>query len=292
MTMPAKQVVDMVSPEFPRTKKTKHGLSIQVGALFLLIALISGIVISFEQDSRVFHGLTCIMAEDNSNPEFPMSREHNVTFDIIITDGPVGSRITAPVTIFLEPIYSENEVDLGMQLELLTIRNAPAACEIAGLGFDELREYPLTYLNSTPDYDYGITGNPQWRSFRPYAAWTEKGGFGLAVMLFPDKWDHLTLAGDVVEFENLTIYLANGQSIRCGPDIIRVAANFTRTPDGWNSTNYVEIEGSEAEVDGTQIHIDLGGAIPPSPLRCILYSGVAGGIIAALVVLWHRGKQQ
>jgi len=232
-------------------------------------------------------------AEDHANQEFPMSCSHNVTFEIVITDGPMGSGITAPVTIFLAPdLYDENEINLGMYLGPLNIHNAPAAYEIKGLGFDELREYPIIYQNSTPHYDYWTNGSPQWISFRPYAAWTEKGGLGLAVPLSPDEWDDLTLAGDVVEFENLTIYLENEQPVKCGPDIIRIGANFTPAPEVWNSSCMVEIEGGEAEVDGMQIHINLGGAIPPSPLRCILYSGVAGGIIAALVVLWHRGKQQ
>jgi hypothetical protein len=50
----------------------------------------------------------------------------------------------------------------------------------------------------------------------------------------------------------------------------------------------LEIETWEAEIDNQQIHIDLGSAIPPNPLRFLLYSGIAAGIVGALVVLWHK----
>lgn len=292
--MPAKQVVDMISPEFPRTKKTKHGLSIKVGMLFLSITLISGVVIPLEYDFRFVQTTECIMAEGNPTPGFPMSRAHNVTFDIIITDGPYGSTIAASAMIYAEPEDNPFGPMIGFGISLLRaeIVDAPVAHEIEGLGFGMLRDYAIAYRDSIPVFNEWQNGTPGWKSWRPYAVWTDSGAPGWGSLIPSEDWDNLTLVGDVVEIENLTVYLANGQSIRCGPDIIRIAANFTRTADGWDSTKYVKIEGGQAEVDGTQIRMDLGGAIPPSPLRSLPYVGIAAGVVAALVILWHRGKQQ
>ena len=44
---------------------------------------------------------------------------------------------------------------------------------------------------------------------------------------------HLTMAGDIVEFENLTIYFDDGSSFLCGPRLITVGVNFTRQDDEW-----------------------------------------------------------
>ncbi|MBD3158535.1 MAG: hypothetical protein GF309_07055 [Candidatus Lokiarchaeota archaeon] len=276
------------------TKPMKYPLFILGRVLFLSLILLSGIFIPFTQKTQCATIPAHNEADDWDNPDFPLSSHRNVTFEVIVTDGPTGSSIAASAMIYAESEDTSSGPMIGFGISLLRaeIVNAPVAQQIEGLGFGMLRDYAIAYRDSIPVFNEWQNGTPGWKSWRPYAAWTETRGEGWGSLVPPEDWDNLSLIGDVVEIENLTVYLANGQSIRCGPDIIRIAANFTRTPDGWDSTYYVEIEGGQAEVDGTQIHLDLGGAIPPSPLRALPYVGIAAGVVAALVILWHRGKQQ
>jgi hypothetical protein len=262
--------------------------------VFLLVTLLLGIVIPLGGDSGFDCPVTYTAGEDNTDLECPMPSANNVTFYITITDGPIGSSITAGAMIYAIPrcASSDPRISFGIALLRAEITNAPIAKEIEGLGFDMLRDYAIAYRGSIPVFNEWQNGTPGWTSWRPYAVWTENGGMGWGSVILPEDWENLSLVGDVVEIENLTVYLKDGQAIRCGPDIIRIAANFTRVSDTWDSTYHVEIEGGEAQVDGLQIDIDLGGAIPVDPIRCLPYIGIAAGVITVLVMVWHRKKQQ
>jgi len=154
---------------------------------------------------------------------------------ILISPGPLGNQINATVTIGFEFSSSDDTLKLGFRQEYLKISDGALSSSVLGLGYDEMREYPFFYTSEGCLFDYRLTPHPSWISRRYYAAWTETSYWG--GYLGPISQENIskaTVVGDVIEFENLTIYYEDSTSFVCGPSVITIGAKFTLDGNNWS----------------------------------------------------------
>jgi len=150
-----------------------------------------------------------------------------------------------------------------------------------------MREYPFFYTSSGELFDYTLTPYPSWISRRHYAAWTDV--FRASGYLGPISEDNITNAlycGDIIEFENLTIYFEDGSSFVCGPRLITLKANFSKSAENWDTQ--VTIQTSDNQ--GNLVEIALRYSEPLSPL--LPATGIAVGVITLIGLLLYRKRAQ
>jgi len=181
------------------------------------------------------------------------------TNSIIISGGILGSFINATLTFCFKESISDESFKLGFNQEYLEIRDGLFSSPVLGLGYDEMREYPYFYTESGELFDYRKKPAPSWASRRFYAAWTEgaKAGYYLGP-ISDENISRATLAGDVVEFENLTVYYADSSSRRMGPQLITVGVEFAHEDGDWSIEHTVNASDEVGVIIETQqIHVPL-----------------------------------
>ena len=123
---------------------------------------------------------------------------------------------------------------IGFHQQHLVIKDSMLFTRATGLGYDEMREYPFVYTDDGVITDCWVNHSASWISRRKYAAWTpHDSSGGYLGPITEENMTHLTKAGDIVEFENLTVYFDDNSSFVCGPRLITVGVNFTHQDDEW-----------------------------------------------------------
>ncbi|TFG27832.1 hypothetical protein EU528_12180 [Candidatus Thorarchaeota archaeon] len=180
---------------------------------------------------------------------------------------------------------------IGFSQQYLTITNSIIFTRSSGLGYDEMREYPFAYTEYGMITDYWLNHTPNWVSRREYAAWTSLDSVGGYLgPISEENMTHLTKAGDIIEFENLSIYFDDGSSFLCGPQIITVGVNFTQQNGEWQ-VEYI-LESSDSQ--NTQIYeSELVIYLPlVDPISLPFIGGVSFAVLVVIVLLskWYKRR--
>jgi hypothetical protein len=212
---------------------------------------------------------------------------------MIIRGGQFGNTVNATISIMFDLSISEQNVSIGFRQEYLRITAGPLAVRAKGLGYDEMREFPFFYTESGRLFDYRLTPYPSWISRRHYAAWTETSA--MALYLGPISEQNITevsYCGDLIEFENLTVYFEDNSSFVCGPRLISLAANFTKTGDGWDTALAIETSDNEGvTIESNIVTVLLRYPEPLSPVTPIVGVGACAALLVGVYVLWRRSKE-
>jgi len=177
---------------------------------------------------------------------------------------------------------------IGFSQQYLTIETSMIFARASGLGYDEMREYPFAYTEDGMITDYWVNHTPNWISRRDYAAWTPvTRSSGYLGPITEENMTHLTKAGDIIEFENLTIYFDDGSSFLCGPRLITVGVNFTQQNDNWQCEYLLYSSDSQnTQIQDSELTIHLQEMDPIS----IPFLGFSFVIVVAVVLslICHR----
>jgi hypothetical protein len=185
---------------------------------------------------------------------------------ISLYGGPFGNHVNATLTFGFRPALSDDSLSLGFSQEFLQISSGPSSLSAIGLGYDEMREYPFFYTDDGMLFDYRFTPAPNWVSRRYYAAWTELDRWeGFLGPISPENMSRATLIGDIVQFENLTIYFEDSTAFICGPQTITIGAKFTHSNDSWSVEHIVNASDYQGiVVEPQSLSISLRSFEPPS----------------------------
>ncbi len=260
-------------------------------AILLLLLLFSQQDIHIETSETVKHS----MIENNvdchiRNPKASeIDHLPSASINMLLVGGPLGNNINATITVGFS--LSDN-YSLGFQQEFLGINTGPATVKVVGLGYDEMREYPFFYTSSGELFDYTLTPYPSWTSRRHYAAWTALNTIEL--YLGPISEDNITDAlycGDIIEFENLTIYFEDGSSFVCGPRLVTLKANFSKSAENWDTQVTIQTSDNQGvTIKENLVEIALRYSEPLSPLLPV--TGIAVGVITLIGLLLYRKRSQ
>jgi len=188
--------------------------------------------------------------------------------------------VNATITI---GFYSNgNRIGIGFHQKVLHTTNGSSSIAAIGLGYDELREY--SHFSTTQGDVIDNTLNPGCVSHRHYAAWTASEWSG--TWNGPISDENITDAifcSDIIEIENLRVYFEDGSSSICGPQLIRLTINFTKTGEIWNTDIAIETSSS----DGVSIENEVL-TIPirfPEYLSPVFYLTLISTIAIVIVVV-------
>ncbi|TFG11324.1 hypothetical protein EU537_12635, partial [Candidatus Thorarchaeota archaeon] len=244
-----------------RSRYGKQESNKVVSVLFILLLLNPFLSVFW----HVLHESNGGLHSKNKNSEGAVGSSNNLgmlpssTNSIMISGGVIGSFINATLTFCFKESISDESFKLGFNQEYLEIRDGLFSSPVLGLGYDEMREYPYFYTESGELFDYRKKPAPSWASRRFYPAWTEeaKAGYYLGP-ISEENISRATLAGDVVEFENLTVYYADSSSRRVGPQLITVGVEFSLEDGDWSIEHIVNASDDVGVIIETQqIHVPL-----------------------------------
>ena len=262
-----------------KKKVLRYGLCILVAAaLFIPLIVPRGTGAGDYAESSDTHRATLA----TNWPEQTVS----ILFDATL----LGTSINASILFGLRNrLVQGNSFGVGLICEPLQIVNGRFASAVLGLGYAEMRECPFLSVNGSLLLDFLKDNEPSWISRRNLAAWTDEGGFGTysSVILNSSDFDY---AGDILEFENLTVYFEDGTSSLVGPELITVGMNFTRVGNGWNR----QVIFSTSEND-TRIVNDSVYEIPSLidiPLNIPVVALTAGIGIGVFALIFEDYKKQ
>ena len=201
----------------------------------------------------------------------------SASISLFLEKEPLGTVINATLTFEFDesdwPIYNITTIGVGFRQEHLSVSNGLGAVPVVGLGYDEMREYPFMYFNTGVFLNHWVNRTPVWTSFRPYPAWTEEFGVETYTgMADPDKpsqnASQIITAGDIIEFENLTVYFEDDTSFVCGPRLIRVGVNFTQREERvWEVNKILEVSNETGvTIGGDSMTVVLQGQVPLHPV--------------------------
>jgi hypothetical protein len=101
----------------------------------------------------------------------------SASIGLFLESGLLSTGVNATVTFgFSEsdwPLY--HNIMIGFRQEQILSGNWIWLIPVAGLGYDEMREYPFMYFNTGVFFNNWINRTPVLRSYRPYPGWTDKG---------------------------------------------------------------------------------------------------------------------
>ena len=200
----------------------------------------------------------------------------SASISLFLEKGPLSTGINATLTFGFSQndwLYNYNIISVGYIQEYLSVSNGIGAVPVVGLGYDEMREYPFMYFNTGVFLNHWVNRTPVWTSFRPYPAWTEEFGVETYTgMADPDKpsqnASQIITAGDIIEFENLTVYFEDDTSFVCGPRLIRVGVNFTQREERvWEVNKILEVSNETGvTIGGDSMTVVLQGQVPLHPV--------------------------
>jgi hypothetical protein len=182
---------------------------------------------------------------------------------------------------------------VGFGQERLIVENGLVSVAVTGLGYDEMRKYPFIYYEDAVVYDFWKNGFPTWISYKPYPVWTETHEMTTYNgPISPENVSMLVKTGDIVEFENLTIYFDDGSSFVCGPQLITMGMNFTQTETGWTIQQILNVsDQSGVTIGDDSITISLRGSVPLHTVFLGLIITVPAVVIVG-AVWWRRRRLQ
>lgn len=237
----------------------------------------------------------CAVSESNITQSFraaPLQDiPNNQSITMMLNGHPLGNSINATLVFGFRFDSTENEYKIGFSQQYLSISDSPLFLRALGLGYDEMREFPFAYTTEGMITDYWYNHTPNWTSKRPYLTWTEKSRWGGYLgPISEENMTHLSMAGDFVEFENLTIYYEDGSSSLCGPELITLGVNLTKTDSEW-SVQYV-ISTSTLEgvtIDESRVTIQLTKA---DQVSIVFISMLSGGIVLVIITIVIYKKRE
>lgn len=95
----------------------------------------------------------------------------------------------------------------------------------------------------------------------------------------------------MIEYENLTIHYADGSRIVCGPKVLTVGANFTRSNGAW-SVDYIlqASEDEHATLEDGSVTIVMGTMPALQSQYSALLVGAPFVFVSAIVCFLRRRK--
>ena len=240
-----------------------------VAALILILSIgLSGVPLANQlKISEVWVGQSHVKASNIIANDDIIDTLPSASISLFLDGGFPGTTINATLSFGFSE-FGDGDMGVGFEQEYLVVENSVGAVAVTGLGYDEMREYPFIYYEDGVFSDYWTDGNPSWISFRPYAAWTETSAIGLWLGPIPsENITRLTKTGDIIEFENLTVYFEDGSSFVCGPRLITVGVNFTQQEGVWETNMILEVSNETGvTIGGDNITVVLQGQVPLHPV--------------------------
>jgi hypothetical protein len=236
-----------------------------------------------------------VYSEYNITPSFRIAQlsdiPDNQSITMVLKGHPLGNSINATI-VFGFRFDSINDVyTIGFSQQYLRISSSHVFLRALGLGYDEMREYPFAYTTEGIITDFWKNHTPNWTSRRPYLTWTEESRWGGYLgPISEDNMTHLSMAGDIVEFENLTIYYEDGTSSLCGPELITIGVNFTRTDSEWVVQYLISSSTLEGvTIEESQVTIQM---IRADRVSIEFISVLSGGIVLVIITITIYKKRK
>ncbi len=261
----------------------RYGLSILITvALVLPLMAPPGAILGDRAESSGSHPITLV----NNLPEQTVS---------MLFDGcQLGTRMNVSITFGLKNQFTQPVTfGVGAFCQPLQVENGQLASAVVGIGYLELREYPFLYVNGSARFDFWKDKVPSWSSRRNRVVWTQDtGAFGVSNGILEDGNISLVdFAGDIFEFENLTVFFRNGPSSIMGPKLITVGMNFTHIANGWVSHTIFSSSGNDTRVDNEYVYeITSFTRVPLNYPVVILTIGI--GIVLSVIILDEMKEQK
>jgi hypothetical protein len=261
----------------------RGGLSILItAALVLPLMAPAGAILGDQAESYGSHPITLV----NNLPE--------QTVSMLFDSCQLGTRINVSITFGLKNRFTQPVTfGVGAFGQPLRVENGRLASAVVGIGYLELREYPFLYVNGSARFDFWKDKVPSWSSRRDRVVWTQDtGAFGVYNgVLEGENISLVDFAGDVFEFENLTVFFRDGSSSVLGLKLITVGMNFTHLEDGWIGHTMFSSSGNDTRVDNEYVYeITSFTRVPLNYPVVVLTMGI--GIILAVVILDEMKQQK
>ena len=196
-----------------------------------------------------------------------------------------GNSIDATITIGFYSIG--DHLGIGFHQELINISAESGYVPAMGLGYDEMNEHSFfTTFNGNVSSNTLLSDVV---SHRNYAAWTESHWFGTWNGPFSEQ--NITdaiLWGDIIQFEDLTVYFEDGSSFVCNSHLITLSAIFTKTGESWDSDIIITTSDTEGiTIDNGVVTISIRYPEVTSPIFLIILIMMAGavGVVAGAIYL-------
>jgi len=175
----------------------------------------------------------------------------------------------------------------------MEIQNVAMTVDAVGVGSDEMREYVFAYADWGMLFDCFKSHNPAAVSARNNWPWTPGSNIVLSITeeLNETEAQHLLFAGQVIEYESLTIHYADGSRIVCGPKVLTVGANFTRSNGAWSVDYILQASDDEhATLQDGSVTIVVGAVPPLRPQYLAFLAGAPFVFVSAIVCFLRRRK--
>ncbi len=261
----------------------RYGLFILIAAVLVLPLMApAGAILGDRAESHGSHSITLV----SNLPEQTVS---------MLFDGcQLGTRMNVSITFGLKNRFTQPVTfGVGAFCQPLQVENGHLASEVVGIGYLELREYPFLYVNGSARFDFWKEKVPSWSSRRDRVVWTQDtGAFGVSNGILEDgNISLIDFAGDIFEFENLTVFFRDGSSSVLGPKLITVGMNFTHIEDGWASHTIFSSSGNDTRADSEYVYeITSFTRIPLNYPIVMVIIGI--GTILSVVILDEMKEQK
>ena len=206
---------------------------------------------------------------------------------MLVGDSP-GNCINATITIGL---YSNGgQLGIGFHQELLNISAESGYTRAVGLGYSEMREY--SFFTTFDGHGNSDTIDSDIVSRRSYAAWTESQWFG--TWNGPLSEQSVTDAigwGDIIQFEDLTVYFEDGSSFVCSSHLITLSAIFTKTDGVWDTDIIITSSDPEGiSIDNDVVAISIRYPVFVSPIFTLAIISIGVIVAIAAVVIYQKSR--
>ena len=196
--------------------------------------------------------------------------------------------INATITI---GFYSNGgQLGIGFHQETLNISTEDGYISPIGLGYSKMSED--TFFTTFRGDVGGDSLTSDIVSHRTYAAWTESQWFG--TWNGPISEQNVTDAifwGDIIQFEDLTVYFEDGSSFVCSSHLLTLSAIFTKTGVSWDSDIIITTSGTEGiSIENNVVTISI--RYPPyiSPILTLTLISIIVIVAAAAVVVYLKSR--
>jgi hypothetical protein len=201
----------------------------------------------------------------NHTPDLPIA-----PFTIIVQSGTDGTRAIAD----LEFGFRKHKIQstsgeisyhytIGYKRDFLEVRNGFNKSGVAGLGYTEIRVYSFAYLGETKLFDNRDEESPDGFSTNQ-PDWTTDSAEGSHIgPIRQENLTHLTNAGVILELIDFSIYFNDGSNFVCGPSILTVGVNFTRSENEWIIDYIYDASDNESVIfTPASVSIQLSNPVP------------------------------
>lgn len=206
---------------------------------------------------------------------------------MFVGDSP-GNNISATITI---GVYSNgNRLGIGFHQEMIITSVEPGFTPAVGLGYSELSEH--SFFTTYDGHGTSDTIDFDTVSRRSYVAWTESQWFG--TWNGPLSEQNITdaiLWGDIIQFEDLTVYFEDGSTFVCSSHLITLSATFTKTGDLWETNIIITSSDSEGiTIDNSVVTISISYPVYVSPIFMFTLITITAAIGIVAVTIYLKSK--